>query len=296
MAIRPRKQKMTNKPPKPLFATATAASPDHPNQDAYFTLVMPNGGLSAGVFDGVGCAGDSDKASHAVAAYVRSALTKSNLNVSKMAERVQQLLQEGDRLLKDQCKRGQLSAESGTTAVLAVVLPPEKRMAIMRDVLITWAGDSRCYALLPDGQLNCLTIDNEAGIVLQGWGMIKHRLSRTHQSALSEVTDSSQLSSEELRKAFCFRNVLDVALWSAADFPTPIYAMSVVKVPVGTKLLLCSDGIHDNLCDSEMRRILQASSKGGAQTLITAANRRYEQSHIRAKTDDLTAVLIEIFF
>jgi serine/threonine protein phosphatase PrpC len=108
---------------------------------------------------------------------------------------------------------------------------------------------------------------------------------------LSNVASEDQLDTPEKRQAFRERNILDVGLWAEPDYPAPQYAVSVVRVPLGSKLILCTDGLSDNLTDNEIQEILaSAQPLRGAKALVEAAKRRSEENNFRAKPDDCTVV------
>lgn len=281
---------------KSRFSSATSPKLEHSweNQDTYLHIDHGAGGVTAGVFDGVGGAGpDGGKASIMAAKLLWQNLNMSNLNSSldDIAVRLPKMLKMADRHLKHVAKQGHIGVRGGTTAVLAAVRWPESPKMPVCNVAVSWAGDSRGYILLPDNQLHCLTIDNEAGVMLHGWNMVRHRLGRTYQTFLSNIVSEEELDTPEKRQAFRERNILDVGLWAEPDVPTPQYAVSVVRVPLKSKLILCTDGVSDNLTDNEIQGILAgAPPLHGAKALVRAAKQRSEGNNVRAKPDDCTAV------
>jgi serine/threonine protein phosphatase PrpC len=284
---------------KSPFASATSPKLEHhwENQDCYLHLNKSPLGVVSAVFDGVGGAGpDGGKASLLVAKLLWHNLNMSDLLSfpDEIASRLPKMLQASDRHLKHMAKQGHIGERGGTTAVVAAVRWPESPKMPVCNVVVSWAGDSRAYILTPDHQLHCVTIDNEAGVVLHGWNMVKHRLSRTYQPFLSNVMSEDQLDTPEKRQAFRERNILDVGLWAEPDYPAPQYAVTVVRVPLGSKLILCTDGLSDNLTDNEIQGILaSAQPLQGAKALVRAAKQRSEGHNLRAKPDDCTVV--EVF-
>jgi protein phosphatase len=72
-----------------------------------------------------------------------------------------------------------------------------------------------------------------------------------------------------------------------------IYAIDIQK---GDKLVLTSDGIHDNLRDDEIAEIvgLSPDNKTAVETLTRASLARSQEEHPRAKADDMSAIVVEI--
>jgi serine/threonine protein phosphatase PrpC len=277
------------------FASATIPKLEqYENQDSFLCLNKGDAGITAAVLDGVGGAGpDGGKASLLATKMLfhNQNMLDLKLSADELAVRLPKILQAADCHLKQMAKQGHIGQRGGTTAVVAAVRWPESPRLPICDVIVSWAGDSRAYILLPDNQLHCLTIDNEVGVVLHGWNMVKHRLGRTYQPLLSSVTCKEQLDTPEKWQAFKERNILDVGLWAEPDVPTPQYAVSVVRIPLGSKLILVSDGLSDNLTDDEIQEILASSQPfHGAKALVEAAKRQSEQMNLRSKPDDITAV------
>jgi serine/threonine protein phosphatase PrpC len=57
--------------------------------------------------------------------------------------------------------------------------------------------------------------------------------------------------------------------------------------------LLCSDGIHDNLTDAKIEAILRQEARASAaRQLVQRAIDRSREECLRAKKDDMSAVVI----
>ena len=280
---------------QPPFAWATIAKPVQgwQNQDAC-VCVKSNRGISCGILDGVGGSIDGGKASHLAERFLFQNFNMSNFNKSpdEIADRLQGILQLADRYLKGMTKNG-LSPDAGTTVVAAAVRWPNPGRLPICDVITAWGGDSRAFVLIPNDQLHALTVDNEVGVTLKGWGMITHRLNRTSQPFLSNLNDAAELDTEEKRRAFFERHILEIGLWSDPDSPTPQFAVSMVQVPIGSRVILTTDGLTDNLRDIEIQEILASSRLlEGANALVEAALARSSSNHLRAKPDDISCVEI----
>lgn len=68
----------------------------------------------------------------------------------------------------------------------------------------------------------------------------------------------------------------------------------LVDIQLGDRILLTTDGIHDNLTSAEIAALLDDSDPdGAAEALIAAARERSVSSHFRAKPDDMSVVVID---
>ena len=76
----------------------------------------------------------------------------------------------------------------------------------------------------------------------------------------------------------------------------PAIHLDQVTVYPGDRILLCTDGIHDNLTDEEIETIMRTSPRPSvARLLIEHSVARSQQARdmtVRAKPDDMTAVVI----
>lgn len=142
-------------------------------------------------------------------------------------------------------------------------------------------ADSRVYRLdSQNSELECLTLDrislaNELGIetVYQ------------QQKSLAESENKAELNGRNL-----VAHPLD-----GKDF-TP-YIIKIVVNP-GDRLIITSDGIHDNLKDSEINEIIRnaKSSDEAKTTLLKKADERSKEEgqNPRAKPDDMSVIVIYI--
>ncbi|MDO5435349.1 MAG: Stp1/IreP family PP2C-type Ser/Thr phosphatase [Clostridia bacterium] len=115
-----------------------------------------------------------------------------------------------------------------------------------RNVIIAHAGDSRAY-LLRDGEFRQLTEDH---------------------SLVAEMVRKGMLTREQ---AAChpMRNYITRAVGTEADIEADIIEIERKK---GDRYLLCSDGLHGLVADSEMKRMLsEADADKAADMLLEAA-------------------------
>jgi serine/threonine protein phosphatase PrpC len=281
----------------PPFASATAPKQNGQENEDTLLCIKGNAGMAAAVLDGIGGAPDGEKASQQAAKFIFYNLNMLDyrLTPDEIAERLQKCLGGADRHLKQLAAAGQLNRDAGTTAVVAAVLRPPASDSSVCDVVVACAGDSRCFAFLPDNTLRSLTIDNDSGVVLVGWNMIRNRMAQTNQPLLSGVISEKELDTLEKRQVFLRRNIVDAVLTADANTPTPQYAVSMVRVSVGTRLILCSDGLVDNLSNLEIQEVLQKTPlEKAASVLLEFAEARSHATHLRAKPDDITVVQLMI--
>lgn len=207
----------------------------------------------AGVFDGV--ADKGAPASKYAADYCKSRMRKS-------------------RTLKDiliRCSRliYQQKLNSATTAAI---------VRITDKIELAYAGDSRIYMLNQDG-FRCLTLDHGLN---NNWG------TQTVLAAADNLTDIPVGD----RSAFRTRNVITSALGGISN-PTVDQYIAEGPLENGEKIILTTDGIHDNLTTAEIEEILVTHQGDLAEALVLHAEARSKEDHFRAKDDDLTAVVIE---
>ena len=114
---------------------------------------------------------------------------------------------------------------------------------------------------------------------------------RRRQTLFSETTDPSTLPSP-IRRFFDSRNVLFNAL-GQGEFEPRVGSFDTNR---GDRFLLLSDGVSDNLTDTEIASILKdhINPDEAADTLVSAAKTRSKEKRPRSKPDDMTALVVEI--
>ena len=182
------------------------------------------------------------------------------------------------------------------TALAALPIPPEQRRPATTVVLgvlssqqglahvtVAHIGDSRAYLLREGQSIRRLTRDN-------GYFSLAIRRGEINEEdawRIEQATQACELTTDDVLR-FTRRNEITCAVgWT--DFPR-IPASSLALLP-GDRLLLCTDGVHDNLTDQEIEEVLRGSPEADAHLLVSAAYRRSLQSHFRAKPDDISAVI-----
>ncbi|EFH85688.1 PP2C family protein-serine/threonine phosphatase [Ktedonobacter racemifer] len=190
--------------------------------------------------------------------------------------------------------------QQADTVIAALHLPSgEKRPATTATVgvlslqndevymTIANVGDSRAY-LLRSGKIQRLTEDNG----YFPWAIRRGILTKEESWRIEQVARDGDLSLQDMTH-FRRRNKITCAVgW--ADFP-PIQPYSLALTP-GDRIVICTDGLHDNLTDEEIAEVLQGPPEHSAQRLISAAYHRSQQPHIRAKEDDISAIVAWYMF
>lgn len=280
-----------------LSAETRSKNPEKPNdnEDSYFVESLANGVVIAGVFDGMGGHAGGRDASNIAKDEVNKKLkeffntTRSeNLSQEDIANAVidalikanQAVIEKRDSMRQNGIIRNDESI--GTTASVVCIYTDRygKRHAIIGNV-----GDSRVYKRLTDGTLKQVTLDDSETTA----GMDKQQAIRI-QEQLSQVSDESQLE-RELK--FHFNNRNRIANYVGREH----FSYRILPIPLeeGEELLLCTDGVHDNLTDSEIARQWKGSNP--AKNILDAAHRRSKEGkekHIRSKPDDITAIVIRL--
>lgn len=306
------------------FALSTEAHEGHPERNEDTILIDRQRGLAA-VFDGVGGAEAGEVASQVGARTMRRAWKRlvqqkqpgdsSNMLIlndgldveSILCQLVQEaheaIRAEGERRVKRAKKSKETPAEAinpetkedkeekdnypETTAAVALLCrqagPEGYCMGIAH------IGDSRVYLLRPDQPLQRLTSDD-------GYFMLKiqdNTINEEDALRIDQATEAEQLSDTE-REIFNKRNGITQSLGHITPKnPTLTIHTAQVVVSTGDRVLLCSDGIHDNLTDAEIEAILRQGARTTvARHLVQRAIDRSREESLRAKRDDMSAIVI----
>jgi PPM family protein phosphatase len=145
----------------------------------------------------------------------------------------------------------------GTTCVAVAIITPQ--------VYVAYVGDSRLYMLRDDGFYQ-LTEDHTVVGDMVRKGIITRDQARRHEE----------------------RNVLSLSLGGRPEITASHWEKPMI-LRAGDRLLLCSDGLHDLVSDSEMQAIIAgAPTHVAVQELIDAAKRN-------GGHDNITAGLVHAF-
>lgn len=111
------------------------------------------------------------------------------------------------------------------------------------------------------------------------------------QKRLSNAQTAAGLSPEE-RRAFRFRNLITQGLGYESIEPHT----TATEIQPGDRVLLTTDGIHDNLIQDEMEGTLKSSAdvQQSADNMVEAAAQRSAEKGDRANPDDMTTLVVEV--
>jgi PPM family protein phosphatase len=272
----------------------------HPsrNEDSYF--IEHEGGLVA-VFDGVGGSAAGEIASQTARRasrrrwheelheiQQRSPLKKGIINCSATdyCTVLQRLIETADEEVRTEGAREAGTDDLATTVAMAMLCQhPEGN-----DYTLFYAhvGDSRLYLLHENGPLKRLTTDDG----LLGRLVESQMVQEEDARRIDQAMRSEELSEVEF-SYFRLRGGITQALGGPVP---PTIHIDQIPIMIGDRILLCTDGVHDNLTDNEIETILRNSSRdAAARNLVThSLYRSREERHItvRAKPDDMSAIVI----
>ncbi len=272
----------------------------HPqrNEDSY--LIEQNSGIVA-VFDGVGgsAAGEiaSQAAKRATLQGWKGALRQihKGRNVQRYLEDcdevdfctlLQHLIEHADELIRTDGVREAGTDDLATTVALAALCRHSEKNEY--NMVYAHVGDSRVYLLKQNEPLKRLTADDG----LLGKLVENQMVEEADAFRIDQAIHSDELSESEL-SYFRLRGGITQAL--GGPFPPDIH-IDQVPISIGDRVLLCTDGIHDNLTDFEIEEILRKAPRNAAARLLVEHSllRSREERHItiRAKPDDMSAIVI----
>jgi len=253
---------------------ASLAANGHPDHCEDSAMTDPKRGLAA-VFDGIGGAAGGEAASSAAKeAFVAAADKLDEIDATDPIARrewLQQALWEAG----DAVRAVRTSLSQGTTAAAAILAG--------EFVLAASIGDSRVYKFNPMG-LELLTDDD----ILENDPQAK-----AARAEVDQADNIKEIRSPAAQRLFSGRNRLTDEVGTRRQLAV------VDGHPADPEdlILVTSDGVHDNLTQKEIERILRENLSSGpqsiAEALCRAARQRSEEAHFRAKDDDITAVIIQ---
>jgi len=272
----------------------------HPQRNEDSFLIDQHTGLIA-VFDGVGgsVAGDiaSQAAKRATLSGWKSALEQihKQRNVRRflkdcdkvdLCTLLQHLIEHADETIRTEGVRVAGTDDLATTVAMAALCrQPEKNEFNM---VYAHVGDSRVYLLKEGEPLQRMTIDD--GLLGK---LIENEIIKDEDARrIDQAMHAEDLSEAEI-SYFRMRGGITQAL--GGPLPPEIH-IDEIPVTIGDRILLCTDGIHDNLTDLEIEVILRKAPRDAAARLLVEyallRSREERQITIRAKPDDITAIVL----
>src|SRR6266571_2596014 len=172
-----------------------------------------------------------------------------------------------------------------TVAIAALCHHPGKNEFNM---VYAHVGDSRVYLLKKGEPLQRLTIDDGLlGKLIENEIVNEEDARRIDQAMHAEDLTDAEIS------YFRMRGGITQAL--GGPLPPEIH-IDQIPIAIGDRILLCTDGIHDNLTDLEIEEILRKAPRNAAARLLVEyallRSREERQITIRAKPDDMTAIVL----
>jgi serine/threonine protein phosphatase PrpC len=272
----------------------------HPQRNEDSFLIEEHSGLVA-VFDGVGGSAAGEIAAQTAkratlqgwkgalqqihkGRYLRRFLEdRDKVNFCTL---LQHIIEHADELIRsDGVKEAGTDDLATTVAMAALCRLREKNEYSM---VYAHVGDSRVYLLREHEPLKRLTTDDG----LLGKLVENDLVNEADANRIDQAKDADELSDAEF-SYFRLRGGITQAL--GGPFPPEIH-IGQVPISIGDRILLCTDGIHDNLTELEIEEILRKAPRNAAARLLVehALLRSRQERHIsiRAKPDDMSAIVM----
>lgn len=285
------------------LSTCSIACERHPNRNEDSILFDELTGLFA-VFDGVGGSAAAEIASQTAsrATYQKWQHVIKQLQLGRkiptileVTEKVdlcgilQLLIQEADELVRTEGAHRAGTDDLATTVAMAAMSrrPGEKDYTMV----FAHVGDSRIYLLRGQEPLRRLTHDD--GLLTK---LVENQIINDEDALrIDQAMRADQLTDVEY-SYFRLRGGITQAL--GGPLPPTIHSDEVIIAP-GDRILLCTDGIHDNLTDQEIEEILRSYPRtSSARALVEYSQRRSHERYttVRAKPDDMSAIVLTCRF
>jgi len=286
------------------FAHYSVACERHPQRNEDSIIVEKRSGMAA-VFDGVGGSAAGEIASQTAARatlldwkrafYQRHQGFKGRMFLEEcskvdLCELLPQILKEADELVRSEgAQRAGTDDLATTVALAAFCQTPETNGYKM---VYAHVGDSRVYLLREQEPLKRLTTDDG----LLGRLVENQMVNDEDARRIDQAMHADQLSDAEF-SYFRLRGGITQAL--GGPVPPTIHIDQVSIFP-GDRVLLCTDGIHDNLIEDEIEEILRKGPRTSVARLLVEhsilRSRQERYVTVRAKPDDMSAIVITCRF
>lgn len=282
------------------FAHHSVACERHPERNEDRITIDQHSGLAA-VFDGVGgsAAGEiaSQTAEHAIYLGWKHLLKQMQkgqhtpgsfveCDIVNLSEHLRALTLDADERVRTEGAKRAGTDDLATTIALAVLCrAPDQKHHTM---VYAHVGDSRVYLLREQEPLKRLTSDD--GLLAR---LVENQIMNGADAhRIDQAMHADQLSDLEF-SYFRLRGGITQAL--GGPLPPTVHIDQTTIQP-GDRILLCTDGIHDNLTDDEIEATLRISPRTTAARLLVEEalirSRQERSVTLRAKPDDMSAVVV----
>lgn len=226
------------------------------NQDAFRIEELDRHTVLAVVCDGMGGAKSGNIASRlAIDVFVDEVVRsyKSSMNQEQLEQLLQGAVKLANFTVYDQAQQFEDFAGMGTTLVAALLSG--------KNATIVNVGDSRCYHITRE-DIRRITVDH---------------------SLVQMMVDRGDLTAEEARD-YPGKNYITRAVGTEPTVESDVFA---IRVERGEALLLCSDGLHNEVDDQEIlfEVVHGVNNDNCCQRLLDIAN-------MRGSPDNVTSVLV----
>lgn len=225
------------------------------NQDCFVTGELPDSSVFAVVCDGMGGHSGGNVASRIATDRIADEIKKNyreNMTSASVKNMIEAAVVLANLDITDEAESNSELEGMGTTAVVAVITPS---VCVVANV-----GDSRCYHI-------------HSGEIVQ--------ITKDH-SLVQEMVDAGLISAQEAAN-HPRKNIITRALGISEDVNIDFFD---VDFEADDKLLLCSDGLSNQISDSGMAQVIdEVGPEGCSDTLVALAN-------LNGGKDNITAVVI----
>lgn len=211
------------------------------NEDRVLSIVNSNGDVLLAVCDGLGGHNKGDYASQLATNILADEFRKTSrffgyIHIRLFLSRVLKMI---NREIFTTAEKNEIYQDMGTTIVIAFLHK--------KKLYIAYAGDSRAY-VLKDNQFIQLTED---------------------QSLVDYLYKTGQIKKEEMNTSSERHQIMN----ALGIYPTISYSLKIIKNDFDS-ILLCSDGLYNNMNDAQISDILKTNERleQKVDTLIAVAN------------------------
>jgi protein phosphatase len=245
------------------------------NEDYYGIFSVSTAGgecVVAAVADGIGGSVGGEQASRLAIRTLAAFLEDDRYAGSSPGQRLDQAIQLANREIYAKAQNDPSLASMGTT-IVAVALDGDR-------LHVVHAGDSRAY-LVRDGRAQPLTLDHSWAQEAIEAGRISVEAAKSHPNrhVIRRYLGINEDVETDMR-------VVDPNQ-PAANRERPATVLSPVLTRAGDTIVLCSDGLTDEVSDEEIARI---ASRG---TPEEAARRLVDAANAAGGADNITAVILQ---